>query len=99
MIQKIKTAGILVCSWGYEQTNVDFYLVLDIKGQTITLQEIGLKTVEHEGNGMACTVLPDPSIKVGEPLKKRVSQYGVKINSYATARPFNGVAKYCSWYA
>ena len=98
MIEKIKNAGILTSSWGYEQTNVDFYLVVDVKGQTVTLQQIGLKTIEHELNGMSGKVLPDTSKKIGHPFRKRVTPYGVKFE-YATARPFDGAAKYCSWYA
>ena len=37
---ELKVGDILNTSWGYDQTNVEFYQVLSVKGNTITIQEI-----------------------------------------------------------
>ena len=63
---------IFYSSWGYEQTNIDFYKVIEVSpsGKTITLQPIGSKVQEVEG---FCSeyVVPDESKIKGEPLKNR----------------------------
>ena len=42
---------IFYSSWGYEQTNIDFYKVVEVSksGKTITLQQIGSQVVEVNG--------------------------------------------------
>lgn len=63
---------IFVSSWGYEQTNIDFYKVIEVSksGKTITLQPIGSKVVGVNG---FCSeeVVPDPTREINAPLKNR----------------------------
>ena len=42
---------IFYSSWGYEQTNIDFYEVVEVSksGKSLTLQQIGSKIVEVNG--------------------------------------------------
>lgn len=52
----IKVGDLFYSSWGYDQTNVDFYQVIAVKGKTFTIQEICGKSVPGSGgdyNGMA----------------------------------------------
>lgn len=51
----IKKGDIFYSSWGYEQTNVDFFEVIGLKGKTqVILQEINLKIKEEDGiSGMS----------------------------------------------
>jgi hypothetical protein len=57
-----------LCSWGYEQTNINFYLVVERKKSTLVLQEIGQnRTYEHQDSG-TCT--PNTSIIIGKSLKE-----------------------------
>lgn len=100
-----KVGDILSASWGYDQTNVDFYQVLSVKNKTVEIQEIGQNIT---GDGfMSGQTSPDPSKKFGNVLKKSVciSTYGngivhesVKINSSVRLTKFTGDSTYVSWY-
>ena len=103
-----KIGDILCMSWGYEQTNVDFYQVIAVKEKMIEMREIGQRTVEgsYQTHGMACEVQPAPGafIKDAPILRKRVKQigdeYGVDMTSYADAYKVRPEEKhYKSWYA
>jgi hypothetical protein len=51
----IKVGDIFEMSWGYEQTNVDFFRVKELRGKTqVVLQEVHLAMIEEEAvNGMS----------------------------------------------
>ncbi len=86
---KIQKDTILRASWGYDQTNIDFYQVIERKGSFVIVQAIGQdSTVEGFDYGK-CT--PNTEIKIGEPFRRKVSQYAsVKIDSSANARIWSG---------
>lgn len=52
----IKAGDIFYMSWGYEQTNVDFFRVKALRGKTqVILQEVNLGIAEEKGiSGMSC---------------------------------------------
>ena len=92
--QTIKPGVILSALWGYEQTNVDYYIVVKRKGSWAWLQQIGRKNVK-ETLWMQGTCEPDPSIRKGEVFRRKVAVFdgkegGVSINSYTWASPFYG---------
>lgn len=69
---------ILECSWGYEQTRVDFYQVVKLTAKTVTLREIRKQYVSHgRGPGVA-TVAPvrDAFDEREKPLTNRRFSYG-----------------------
>lgn len=96
---------ILVCSWGYDQTNVNYYKVLEVKGKKITLQEIGYNYVEE--GFMSGHVTPDTDKTFGTPIVKTISilAYGdnihesIKINSSIRLYKWDGRPNYMSYYA
>lgn len=105
-----KVGEILISTWGYEQTNVDFYQVTKVTGRMITIREIAHKTVPGStySHGMACEVVASPGVFLeGKPeIKKLVgvsqykpSEYSVKLTSYSWATLWNGESAYMSWYA
>ncbi|HAY3536886.1 TPA: hypothetical protein JRX32_003549 [Elizabethkingia anophelis] len=48
----IQKGTILYSDWGYEQTNINFYLVLERKNSKLILQEIGqIRTYERQDDG------------------------------------------------
>ena len=48
----IKVGDIFYMSWGYEQTNNDFFVVKELKGSTmVVLQEVVLRLSKEEGIG------------------------------------------------
>jgi hypothetical protein len=97
----LEVGDILVCSWGYEQTNVDFYKVLRLIGdKSVEIISIGSKRADREtGNSMADYCTADPSITKGEPLIRRATNGSVKIKDYSTANKWCGRDHYRSWYA
>jgi hypothetical protein len=93
---------IFVASWGYEQTNVDAYQVVEKKGATVTLREIALQTVEGSmvSHGMADQVVPVKDEFIGAPFKKRLTGRGINIDSVRYASPMGERESfYRSWYA
>lgn len=96
--EKFKAGVILYTSWGWEQTNIDFYLITERNKQTVTLQEIGQKRTQDGWASGKC--LPDTDNPVGEPFKKRITKYAnIRIDSFRNASIFDGKPKYWSSYA
>lgn len=99
----LKVGDIFSCSWGYEQTNVDFYEVTKIVGaKTVEIREIASQMTNDESGAMSGYVLPCPGKFVGEPMRKRVdmssSRPAIKMTSYSAAFFWSGEKKYMSWY-
>lgn len=87
---------ILASEWGYEQTNVDFYLVTKVTKASVVLAHMVARKVS-QGYGQGITT--PTSEFVGPRITRRFktytnfkgeATYGVKINSYESARPWNG---------
>lgn len=104
--ESLPVGTILRSSWGYDQTNVDFYMVIGHKGkQTVTLQRIGAASIEGSEGYMCdeCTAAPD--VKVGEPFDARMdSSTSVGFSRYKGgyrhwASKWDGSKCYRSWYA
>ena len=103
----IKVGDILEDSWGYEQTNVEFYKVTKIISPCkIEIVEVGHTQLDAVSS-MSCHVVPDVNREIGERIEKMVSQdswekqdgrYHVRINSSVSLTPWNGQPCYCSWY-
>ncbi|AQX03696.1 hypothetical protein BBD32_19320 (plasmid) [Elizabethkingia anophelis] len=85
----IQKGTILYSDWGYEQTNINFYLVLERKNSKLILQEIGqTRTYERQDSG---TCIANPEIKKGEPFERRLTKYAsININEVQTATIYNG---------
>lgn len=90
-----KVGDILVASWGYEQTNVNFYVVTKTIGtRTVELQAIGSKIVSGAG-GPTTHVMPDPERILNEKTHtKRVTNDSVNFSSYKWASRWNGKPQY-----
>ena len=77
--ESIKVGDIFVDSWGYDQTNQDFYLVTKKLKASIKIVEIGSKVVGHRANGYTSVgiemVVPVPDAVIGEE-KTKVPQGG-----------------------
>jgi len=99
----LKVGDILVSSWGYDQTNVDFYKVKRLVGKSmVELIAVGSKTVEDSEypHGMACEVVAVPQAEYGEPFKKKANSTNyVSLNSFSCAGKWDGSPMYKSWYA
>ena len=94
---------ILYASWGYDQTNIDFYEVIEVIGKTmIRMELIGSQRATDSGDyshGMAEEVVPNPDSRSGEIYRAKVVSNGAKGKYGQRATPWSGQPVYCSWYA
>lgn len=112
--QSVKAGDIFYSSWGYDQTNIDFFEVVKVSGAMVTLQKLARETSQDDGCGsMTGKVIPILGKVAVEypganpvpvkPIKRKVRVYPsgpcIRIESYATAWPWDGKPKSCSWYA
>jgi len=94
-----KVGDILYSSWGYDQTNVDFYEVTAVANSMVEIREVASKIVSEKQGTAYVTALPGRF--VGPPMKKRVApsvsetnSYHVKITSFSSASLWDGRPKY-----
>jgi len=50
-VHNVKIGDVFYTSWGYDQTNVDFYQVTDVIGKQVVIREIESTTVSDNGPG------------------------------------------------
>jgi len=82
--RNLVVGDVLYTSWGYEQTNVEFYKVISLVGKlSVEIVEIGRETIDDSSMSGSC--IPSLEVIIGEPMRKRVNRYGVTINSSVTA--------------
>lgn len=95
--EEIKVGDIFNSSWGYEQTNVEFYQVINKVGQTLTLQEIKKELKQESGySSMAGMVRAIKDAFINEPFKTR----SLKIKDFIyLSKTTPQEWHYCSWYA
>lgn len=91
-------------SWGYEQTNRDFYLIDKVSGQFVVLRKVPNKIVEHDAGGMRGKAVPDVDAgPVGEPFRRKVHIHdngavgGLSIE-HGWAYLWDGKPKHFSYY-
>jgi hypothetical protein len=97
---KIQTGSIMYSSWGYEQTNIDFFKVLSRKNNTVTMQKIGSKVVSYNNNHMSGQKVADESVVDGEVMTKRINKFGgITLNSFAFCGIWDGRPLSFSEYA
>jgi hypothetical protein len=81
----LEVGDVLKASWGYDQTNVDWYEVVRLIGKTkVGIRPIAAESVET--SSMVGKCVPCPGQYKGPELVKVAKGGGVKIASYAWAR-------------
>ena len=88
----MKVGDVLKCSWGYEQTNVDFYEVVKATKAMVTVRKIASKAWSEAGySSMAGFVVPKPGEFLegfrAKELRRKVLAGGetIRVNDYAWA--------------
>lgn len=103
----IKKGDIFVSNWGYDQTNIEFYQVVEKKDKTLIIREIAKKK-NYDNASMTGTCLPIKNQFIGKPLLKKVSSNilesdmprpAIRFSSYKTADVWDGEEKEYSCYA
>jgi hypothetical protein len=102
MPHTLKLGDILYTSWGYDQTNIEFFEVVAVRGACVDIRE--LSQDRHESSmGMQGTCKPKPGEYApnGEFYKgKRPSARNIiRMNSFSAAWPWDGKPKGWSSYA
>lgn len=83
----LEVGTVLYSSWGYDQTNIDYYEVVKVVGKsTVEIREIARISKETESMQGSC--IPAPGQFIGPVMRRRVNSYGsVKITSFYNASP------------
>jgi hypothetical protein len=89
---------IYYTSWGYEQTNVEFFQVVGKVGETmLKVREIAKASVKDSEGFMSDSVVAVKDAFIGEAFKCKAGEY-IKVG-YTSANKWDGLPKYRSWYA
>jgi hypothetical protein len=92
---------ILYGSWGYEQTNIDFFEITKVIGKTmIEIEEIGQQTATDAGELAWCTdyVVPDPEHRTGNISRHKVSNGSIRSPKHGCAWIWDGKPRRSSSY-
>lgn len=94
-----KVGDVLYASWGWEQTNIDFYEIVGVRGAVVDL--VGLRQDRVQTFSMQGTCTPRKGDHVGEVIKgKRPNGMGyVRLTNYSFARAWDGCPLAWSSYA
>lgn len=92
----LKQGDILYSSWGYEQTNIDYYEVVAVRGKAVAIREIESRIVSD--SGYSHKVVPVPGRYTGPAIKKIPSsgyqgRPMIRLTSYSIAQLWDGVPK------
>lgn len=92
----LQVGDVLSASWGYNQTNVNFYEITRVVGKaTVELREIQSKVVRETGHALYVVPAKGKWKRGSTTEKKRVSTSGsVKINSSIRASKWDGKPMY-----
>jgi hypothetical protein len=103
----VHVGDIFVSSWGYDQTNIDFYEVTGLTGASVKVRPIASK--EHGTSTLWAQrdVVPDPGNFKGPEMTKRIQTSEFRgetsvyftINSYSSASLWDGKPEHETSYA
>jgi hypothetical protein len=109
MKHNFKVGQVIYNSWGYDQTNINFYQVIESKEKSIILREIASSYVAGSEGFMSARVKPVENAFIGEPILKKVVVsvgYNGNVSYYIKAKhgcfceyAANEEGVYSSWYA
>jgi len=93
--------GSILCStWGYEQSNCDFYQVVALVGEKmVEIRAIAAEQVNDGEQYMTGKVKAIPNSFTGPVLRKRATSNGIRLTSFSWASAWDGRPKHISWYA
>lgn len=100
--EPLQVGDIMYSSWGYEQTNIDFYQVV---GFTKSMKSVKLRMIASrsvDAGFMSYDNMPDIGNFADEVITKRIKKYDdwcVSLSSYSSAWVWNGKANNSTHYA
>lgn len=103
-VNPAKVGDILYSSWGYDQTNIDFFEVIAVNGKQVTVRELTQSREQTEWLQGNCLPNPGSFLKDSQPVKRLVKpgysgEYAITVDSVRSAWPWDGKAKGYTQYA
>lgn len=97
---RFSVGSVVVNSWGYDQTNIDFYQVVEISKSraSVKLRKIGSRSIEATGY-MSEKVSPAVDHFIGEAFTKRITEWGVSFTHGSGRLCDADSVHYRTWYA
>jgi len=91
-----KVGDILYSSWGYDQTNIDFYEIVRVTGSMVVVRKLEKRVVRSSGS--TDYVVPVPGQYSGAPLRRKFGPgwrggVAISINTFAGAYTWDGTPK------
>ncbi len=95
-VHDCKVGDIYHTSWGYDQTNVEFFEVIEVRGKFAILRELQQASQETEWLQGDC--VPQSGLYVepryegddrGLPIRRLIQEHGIKIDDVRTAWKWN----------
>lgn len=91
----VQVGDIYSTSWGYDQTNVEFFEVIEVRGKFAILREIA-SAVSHERSGADYVVAQSGAYLApryegderGQPIRRLIGKSGIKIDDVRSASPW-----------
>lgn len=99
----ISVGDIFYSSWGYDQTNIDYYEIVDVRGKQVIVREIETQTMGPD-DGPQVKVTPAKGRYKGKAMRRKPrkgykGQPSIKISDVQTAYPWDGKPKYQTGWA
>lgn len=100
MSTNYQVGDVVFNTWGWEQTNIDFYQVVKVSAATISIKPIQARIVKSSPLAMHGHTMPVvDSFKSDETAIKRPNKHGNVKFKYGAGRKWDGMPVGCSWYA
>lgn len=75
--------AILYDSWGYEQTNIDYYCIIARKGEWITVQKMKKQSTSEAPMSMTTTETPLEIDTSEKPVRKKIKTFDGKESGFS----------------
>lgn len=93
-VHTVKVGDLFHTSWGYDQTNVEFFQVVDVKGKYAVLREIGGESVQTGHDAGRCSAKRGAFLTPrydgddrGLPIRRLIQDGSIKIDDVRRAYP------------
>ncbi|GGH55690.1 hypothetical protein GCM10007423_63490 [Dyadobacter endophyticus] len=93
----IQPGAIFYASWGHDQTNIEFYQIIAVKGIKVIIREL-YQDKQHNAIDHGYTSAIKDSFK-GEEIVLRIGKYGLKVDQRNPLSKWDGKPVYWSSYA
>lgn len=84
-VNPFQVDDVLSTCWGYEQTNREFYQVVEVRGSMVVIREIA--AMSRDVGWCQHKISPKVGQFIGEPMRRRAKGGYVRISSCIIARP------------